>query len=516
VLIELRLARETDASLQAQIVEQLREQIVSGRLRPGFRLPPSRELARQHNVSRNTIIHAYERLISEGYLSAIKGVRTLVAETIPETCLLIGEAETAREARVKTPRAPTVFTGESLTLVPDAREAKPVVDFWPGRANRALFPIATWRKLANEKLSGHTNELTNYGDPAGLPALRAAVARHVAASRGLVCSAESVIITAGTQEALNIIARMLVTKGTGIVVEDPCYASPAYTFRSYGARLHPVPVDHDGLITDLLPERGVSFAYVTPSHQFPTGATLAAARRRALLAWADRCGAYIVEDDYDSDYNFDGPPALSIAGADGGTCVIYIGTFSKSLGAGVRTGYLIVPPQLVAVARAIKTMGTYGHPWLEQAILDGFLDSGGYQRHLRTIRKACSETLNCLISRLQTAFGPLEIWGLNSGMHVMWLLPEWMPAPQDFRARLAAHGVRIHTLESGGAYCASGLYRDRAILLGYAALRQREIIHAVDIMARVVGDERQAARGAEPARGISQRAGKRAQRAGPE
>ena len=366
--------------------------------------------------------------------------------------------------------------------------------------NRALFPIATWRKLADEKLSGLANELTNYGDPAGLPALRAAIARHVAAARGLVCSAKSVIVTAGTQEALNIIARMLVTKATGVVVEDPCYASPAYTFRSYGARLHPVPVDRDGLITDLLPERGVSFAYVTPSHQFPTGATLAPARRRALLAWADRSGAYIVEDDYDSDYNFDGPPALSIAGADGGTdggtCVIYIGTFSKSLGAGVRTGYLIVPPQLIAVARAIKTMGTYGHPWLEQAILDGFLNSGSYQRHLRTLRKACSETLHCLTSRLQTAFGPLEIWGLNSGMHVMWLLPDWMPAPQDFRARLAAQGVRIHTLESGGAYCASGLYRDRAILLGYAALRQREIINAVDTMARVVGDELQAARDA--------------------
>ncbi|MGP8232887.1 MAG: PLP-dependent aminotransferase family protein [Methylovirgula sp.] len=495
MLIELRLARETGASLQAQIVEQLREQIVSGRLRPGFKFPPSRELARQYNVSRNTVVHAYECLVSEGYLSAIKGVRTAVADTIPEACLLVGKtAETNPKRTHPTPRASVVFNGEALMATPQAPNVKPVVDFWPGRVNRALFPITTWRKLADDALSSLATELTDYGDPAGLPALREAIAHHVALSRGVICSAESVIVTAGTQEAINLIARMLIASGTGVVVEDPCYGSPAHTFRSYGARLCPVPVDRDGLITDLLPERGVSFAYVTPSHQFPTGATLTSARRRALLDWAYRSGAYIVEDDYDSDYIFDGPPALSIAGTDGGNCVIYVGTFSKSLGAGVRTGYLIVPPQLISVARKVKTMGNYGHPWLEQAILESFINSGGYQRHLRTIRKACSETLNCLTSRLQTAFGPLEIWGLNSGMHVMWLLPDWMPAPEDLKARLAAHGVSVHTLESGGAYCASGLYRDRAILLGYAALRQREIIHAVDIMTRIVSVELQIAR----------------------
>ncbi len=490
MLIELGLVRETGASLQAQIVDQLREQIVSGRLRPGFALPPSRELARQYNISRNTVIHAYERLASEGYLSAIKGVRTIVAETIPEACLLVGKTAEAGPDRARpTARAPVVFNGEALAVTPQFANAKPVVDFWPGRVNRALFPIATWRKLADDALSSLACELTDYGDPAGLPALREAIACHVSLSRGVTCSAESVIVTAGTQEAINLIARMLVTTATGVVVEDPCYGSPAHTFRSYGARLCPVRVDRDGLITDLLPERGVSFAYVTPSHQFPTGATLTPTRRRALLDWADRSGAYIVEDDYDSDYIFDGPPMLSIAGADAGNCVIYVGTFSKSLGAGVRTGYLIVPPQLISVARKVKTMGNYGHPWLEQAILESFINSGGYQRHLRTIRKACSETLNCLTSRLQTVFGPLEIWGINGGMHVMWLLPDWMPAPEDFRTRLAAQGVSVHTLESGGAYCPSGFYRDRAILLGYAALGQREIVRAVDIMARVFADE---------------------------
>ncbi len=235
-------------------------------------------------------------------------------------------------------------------------------------------------------------------------------------------------------------------------------------------------------MTDLLPEQGVSFAYVTPSHQFPTGATLSAPRRQALLDWAYRTGAYIIEDDYDSDYSFEGPPVLSLAGADDGQCVIYVGTFSKSLGAGIRTGYLIVPPQLVDVARRIKAMNNYGHPWLEQAILQSFISTGAYQRHLRMIRKASSETIGFLVSRLQASFGQLDIWGANGGMHVMWLLPDWMPPAEDFKARLEGNGILVHTLASGGAYSQAGLYHDRAILLGYAALTQRQIARAVEIM----------------------------------
>jgi GntR family transcriptional regulator/MocR family aminotransferase len=486
MLIELRLSRATGTTLQAQIAEQLRLQIVGGRLQPGYELPPSRELARQYGVSRNTIIHAYEHLISEGYLATVKGVRTIVAGSIPETCLSVEKEDAAPSGKHRSaPRAPIVFDGENLAVPAVIPRSTKIIDFWPGRANAAHFPAATWRKLADDALATPSRELVEYGDPAGLPALREAIAQHVASSRGIRCSAESVIVTAGTQEAINLVARMLVAEGTGVVIEDPAYGSAAHTFKSYGARLHSIPVDRDGLATDLLPEQGVSFAYVTPSHQFPTGATLSAPRRMALLDWAYRTGAYIVEDDYDSDYSFDGPPALSLAGADNGQCVIYVGTFSKSLGAGVRTGYLIVPPQLVDVARRVKAMSNYGHPWLEQAILQGFISSGAYQRHLRMIRKASSETIGYLISRLQASFGQLDIWGVNGGMHVMWLLPDWMPSAEDFKARLEVNGVHVHTLASGGAYCQTGLYRDRAILLGYAALTQRQIGRAVEIMRQV-------------------------------
>jgi GntR family transcriptional regulator / MocR family aminotransferase len=174
-----------------------------------------------------------------------------------------------------------------------------------------------------------------------------------------------------------------------------------------------------------------------------------------------------------------------LAGADNGQCVIYVGTFSKSLGAGVRTGYLIVPPQLIDVSRWVKAMNNYGHPWLEQAILQGFISTGAYQRHLRVIRKASSDTIGFLISRMQASFGQLDIWGVNGGMYVMWPLPDWMPPAEDFKARLEPNGVHVHTLVSGGAYCQTDLYRDRAILLGYAALTPRQIGRAVEVMQRV-------------------------------
>jgi GntR family transcriptional regulator / MocR family aminotransferase len=486
MLIELRLSRASGTTLQAQIADQLRQHIVGGRLQPGYELPPSRELARQYGISRNTIIHAYEHLISEGYLATVKGVRTVVAESIPEKCLRVQKEDAAPQGNERSfPRAPIVFDGENLAVPAATSRTLQSIDFWPGRANVAHFPAATWRKLADDVLSAQSRELIEYGDPAGLPALREAIARHVAHSRGVRCSADAVIITAGTQEAINLVARMFVAENTGVVIEDPGYGSAAHTFKSYGAHLHAIPVDRDGLVTDLLPQEGISFAYVTPSHQFPTGATLSAPRRRALLDWAHRTGAYILEDDYDCDYSFDGPPALSLAGADNGQCVIYVGTFSKSLGAGVRTGYLIVPPQLIDVARRVKAMNNYGHPWLEQAVLQGFISTGAYQRHLRVIRKASSDTIGFLISRLQASFGQLDIWGVNGGMHVMWLLPDWMPPAEDFKARLEADGVHVHTLASGGAYCQTGLYRDRAILLGYAALTQRQIGRAVEIMQRV-------------------------------
>ena len=207
-------------------------------------------------------------------------------------------------------------------------------------------------------------------------------------------------------------------------------------------------------------------------------------RRRELLEWAYRTRTYIGEDDYDSDFNYSGPPLMSLAGADRNQSVIYIRTFSKALGAGVRTGFLVLPPQLVATARTIKTMSSYGHPWLDQAILAGFLRGEAFQRHLRFIRKAYSDTLDHLTRRLHAEFDPVNLWGKHNGMHMMWRVPKWIGSAAGFRSQLERQGVYAHTLASAGAYDEASGYGDDCLLLGYATLTHREIAAAATVMAR--------------------------------
>jgi GntR family transcriptional regulator/MocR family aminotransferase len=485
MLLELSLSRVDQQALQEQIAGQIRALIQTGSLRPGSKLPSSRELAAQCNVSRNTVSHAYDKLISEGYIETVKGIGTKITDLIPDDCQIV-ESFVTHPKNLARPavRAPVVFAGETLTL-PDRSLPKPAIDFWPGRPNRDHFPIGAWRRLADEVLATSLSKLVEYGDPSGLAELREGVARHVSTSRGYHCSADMVIITAGTQESLNLLAKMFVQKGTGVVVENPCYGSAARTFEGYGAQLFPTAVDADGINTDLLPDDGMSLAYVTPSHQFPTGVSLSTDRRKALLDWSCRTGAYIVEDDYDCDFNYHGRPQLSLSGASECDSVIYLGTFSKALGAGVRTGFLIVPKNLVAVARAVKTMANYGHPWLDQAILAGFLRGDTFQRHLRLIRKAYMDILEQLVRRLTADFGPIDLWGTQNGMHVMWRLPRWVGPAELFRSRLQKAGVHVHTLASGGAYDVSSGYAENSILLGYAALSCTEVATAARLITKV-------------------------------
>lgn len=485
MLIELSLSRDPNSPLQDQIANQIREFIRVGHLRPGTKLPSSRELAVQYDVSRNTVTHAYEKLFSEGYIETLKGIGTKVTDVIPDDCNAMGDGpkQISRPAAPAT-RAPVVFKGHTLTI-PNRSLPRPAIDFWPGRPNRDHFPLATWRRLADEVLASSAAKLVEYGDPAGVPELREGIARHVSATRGYHCTADMVIVTAGTQESLNLLAKMFVVNGTGVVVENPCYGGAAHTFESYGARLCPVPVDIDGIRTDLLPKDNISLAYVTPSHQFPTGSALSSERRKALLDWSYRTGAYIVEDDYDCDFNYSGRPLLSLAGASDGESVIYLGTFSKALGAGVRTGYIILPPALVGAARAVKTMSNYGHPWLDQAILAGFLRGDTYQRHLRLIRKAYFDTLKELIRRLSADFGSIDLRGTQNGMHVMWVLPDWVGPAPIFKQRLQDEGVYVHTISSGGAFDRSSGYEESSILLGYAALSKSEVVTAAKTIARI-------------------------------
>jgi GntR family transcriptional regulator/MocR family aminotransferase len=305
-----------------------------------------------------------------------------------------------------------------------------------------------------------------------------------------------------------MIARLFVETGTKVVVENPCYQGAALAFQSYGAPLVPVGVDREGMAVEPLRSINASLAYVTPSHQFPTGATLTIERRLKLLEWAQSTGAYVVEDDYDSDYQYSGPPMIALAGLDSSRSVIYLGTFSKSIGAGLRTGYMVLPPQLVNDARTVKSLINYGHPWLEQMALADFLTSGSFRRHLRRIRRSYASVRDCLIDGFKSRFGELDIRGAANGMHVMWRLPVGFPDPETLVAQVHDLGVEIYTLAGAGAVDFGSPYAADSILLGYSSLTEDEVTKGVRAISRAVeaiGDH--TASGRKPRSGDPQHAG---------
>jgi GntR family transcriptional regulator/MocR family aminotransferase len=345
-------------------------------------------------------------------------------------------------------------------------------------------------------------DLTEYGDAFGMRELREAIALHLETARGLLATHEQVVITSGIQEALNIVSRLFVKDGTEVLIENPGYRSAALAFESYGAKLCPLDVDRQGAQLDALGHSHAPLAYVTPSHQFPTGATMPLERRLKLLEWAQTSGAYVIEDDYDCDYRFSGPPLTALAGLDTGHNVIYLGTFSKSVGAGIRTGFMVLPPQLIEQARTIKILLNFGHPWLEQLVLADFLRSRAYQQHLRRIRRAYRDVRDTLLEELRSAFGNVDLWGVESGMHIMWRLPRGFPKVQNLVDGAARYGVRIHSLESGGAHDMGSPYPNDSILLGYASMSREDIRTGVRAIINAVDDLAAGRPSAQPPSGL--------------
>jgi GntR family transcriptional regulator/MocR family aminotransferase len=484
----LILVRRGEESLQRQIYSQIRQHIVSGRLKRGALLPPSRVLAQEQGVSRNTVLQAYDWLASEGYVQTRRSSATMVSPEVPEQCLTIEHASPGSGLpAAQVPKVAVLHTHSQQTL-PATSAGACRIDFWPSGLNHRHFPLQAWRKLANARLSVGQMALSAYGDPAGLKELRQAVVDHLALSRGLNVAADQILITAGAQEALNIVARLFITPGVNVVVENPCYRAAAAAFRSHGALLAPLPVDRDGIRVDELHRHQATLAYITPSHQFPTGTTLSMERRETLLDWARNTGAYVIEDDYDSGYQYSRAPLVALAGLDHSDSVIYVGTLSKSIGAGIRLGFAALPWPLVEPARAAKMLHNYGHSWLDQAIVAEFLNSGGYRRYIRVSRRVNQQLRDCLLTALENQFGETEIWGFESGKHVMWHLPPTLPRPADLMAATRKYGVQIHTLSSGGAIDLLGDMEDRAILLGYSALTEAEIKTGIAAIARACTD----------------------------
>jgi GntR family transcriptional regulator / MocR family aminotransferase len=460
VLIPLKIAR--DQPLQQQLYDQLHTLIASSRLMLGTRMPSTRMLADQFSISRTTVLLTYERLLAEGWLKALPSKGTFVARQ--------SNSDAAERA-----------------LSPASFEIRPLNQVAPamciGRPDPALFPAGSWRTLTRNALGRLGAQLA--GEHAGgHPRLRMAIAAWLSASRGLAVGAEQIVLVNGRQQALHIAGCLLLNPGARAVVEDPCDTQTAAALAATGAELVRVAVDHDGLCTSLLPEGGVALAHVTPEHQRPLGVTLTGARRTALLQWAERTGAVIVEEDCEGELRYRGMVAPSLMSLDTAGRVILIGGFCSSLGPWLTLGYMVVPQHLIAPALAARRLVDDSPRWLEETALAEFLLSGGYARHVHRLAKAYASRRDALVAALFRHFGDAtSTWGLGAGLRLT-----WFPPPEAGSPAVLADLARRCGLEV--AVAAVGANRDKptlaALLLGFGALAEQQIEARVGRFAELV------------------------------
>lgn len=480
VQISISLDRTQSENLQVQLYLQVQQLITVGELVSGDPLPPTRVLAEDLGVSRNTVTYAFDRLNNEGYLETRGTAGTFVAQNLPRDLLSQRslQADTSPVPVRKSPLSPITFRGR----VPDLHSDPSLgldIDMWPRRPWRHAFPASAWRRLLTECLKDQPTRIVDYSDPAGLPELRSAIARYLGPSQGILASADQILITGGAQEGLNILARLFVTPEVSIAIENPCSQRTALAFESYGAQMLPINVRANGYDLDKLAGSEFSLFHASPAHQFPTGITMSVEQRLRLLEIVQEKSAYIVEDNYDSVFRYDGPPIRSLWSEDRLGCVISLGSFSVSLGAGLRLGYLVLPEELVDAAITAKALLSGGAPWLEQAALAQFITSGGYARHLRKTRSLYLSRRNNLVNAMKTAFDHVSLLGTSGGTHVFWELPDHFPDAYALRAAAAERRVGIYTVDTGGAaVLGPNDILGRGIVMGYSAISEKQIWEA--------------------------------------
>lgn len=457
--------------LSGEIYRQVRRAILDRRLRAGDRLPPSRELARELVVARATVTVAYERLAAEGFVEVRQGAGTFVGDLGAQA----GRGRPRqRSGGVLQPRQ----VWQSLML-PAAFDNPARFDFRTGLCDASLFPDRAWRRAVTWALRSSTTAAGVYEKPGGRHDLRAAIVRHIGVSRGIEASADDVIITNGTQQALDLLARVLLAPGDGIAVEDPGYKPPGELFKALGIRVLGVPVDREGLVVDALP-RGARVVYVTPSHQYPLSVTLTLPRRRALLSWAERNNAAIIEDDYDSEFRFGGRPLEPLQTLDAKGRVVYVGSFSKTMLPTLRLGFLVTPPSLRTALQKAKFLSDWHSSTLVQAALARFIHDGAFARHVRRMTAVYRERHQMLADAVSRDFADhLELVPSTTGLHLT-ALARRLSAEQiaAVARRAAERGVAFQVLSS---LAVSGSPR-AGLMLGYGAIPTAQIEEGLHLL----------------------------------
>jgi GntR family transcriptional regulator / MocR family aminotransferase len=480
------LPLDGDGPLHRQVYRALRGAILGGTLRPGERMPSTRMIAAESRVSRITAVIAYDQLIAEGYAEPRRGSGTYVAAAL-------GRDGNSRVRRLRGVPAPPRLSAYGRRISAPARgnppswAPRPVAlpyDFRYGRPAIGDFPHATWRRLVARRARRISLGALDYGPPEGLPELRATLADYLRRARAVVCDESQIVVVNGSQQALDLVARVLLEAGDLVLLEEPHYAGARRVFEGIGARLRALPVGGEGLDIERLSGPGRQFraAYVTPSHQFPLGVVMSVSRRLALLDWAARTGAYVVEDDYDSEYRYVGRPIESLQGLDRTGRVLYVGTFSKVLFPALRLGYLVLPRPLVDVFRTAKALADTGSSTLEQGALADFMREGHYERHLRRSRARVAARRAALLESVAAHLGErVEVHGVDAGLHVVLRL-------RDVRRERLAGLIERAAAVGVGVYPATPYYLrpppQAGLLLGYASLDEGEIRRGIERLGR--------------------------------
>ncbi len=417
--------RQARKPLYRQIYDAYRAAIVSGNLRPGQRVPSTRGLAAELGVSRFPVLNAYAQLLAEGYFESRVGAGTVVCSLLPGQ-LTAGEPSGARPAATCSgPRR----VGRRCSI-PSSVATSPWLlgsgAFGVGQVAFDQFSLRLWSNLVARLCRKMDAESFRYGNQMGSKALRATIATYLRTARSLRCEAEQIMIVSGSQQALEISARVLLDPGSRVWVEEPGYRLARDVLALAGCHLVPVPVDPEGLDVNAGIKlcRKARAAVVTPSHQFPLGVTMSAPRRFQLLEWAQHTGSWIIEDDYDSEYRYESQPIASLQGLDANARVIYIGTFSKVLFPSLRLGYIVIPTDLVDRFLAIRRAMDLGPPRFYQEVLAAFIREGHFARHIRKMRGIYRERRTALVDSIGKELGSrIEVLGREAGMHLTVTLP---------------------------------------------------------------------------------------------
>jgi len=456
--------RAAEKSLTEQVYERIRELILTKELKAGERLPSSRELASTIGVSRNVVTEAYHRLISEGYLEVRPRSGTYVTT---------GSALPATANRNHTPPAPNPHVQEERQKLIDFRAGNPAMD---------QFPRFIWGRLAKEICYNVPDPFFGYIGPEGAPELRNVLARYLLQARGVRCQPDQIVITSGATQALYLITELLSSAASYIVVEDPVTDEMRTIFTTAGATVRPVPVDDKGILTDRLPTDGnPSFVFVIPSHQFPLGGTLPIQRRIQLIEYARRMSCYIVEDDYDSEFTYEGVPVHSIQGLAPDQ-VIYVGTFSKILSPALRIGYVVLPQPLVESFRSRKWFMDRHTSSLEQFVLARFIEEGYLNRHVRRMKNIYRQRRETLTDCLKDHFAGAVILGQASGMHLVVELRD-TEFTDELVEWIRSQGVAVYPAES---YALQKGFHTRQIVMGYGGLTTQTIREGVATLKRAI------------------------------